>query len=440
MIRRIRPCPRLRGDITAASDKSISHRAIIFNTIAQGQATVRNLSRGEDCLSTIACLKALGADIQVDPHPAGDVVIRGAGKEGLREAADVLSAGNSGTTMRLLSGLLAAQPFLSILTGDSSLRSRPMGRIIQPLRQMGAEIWGRRGDTLAPLAIRGGSLRGINYKMPVASAQLKSSLLIAALFASGKTVIEEPAPSRDHTELMLGAMGASLQRDGNIVGISPLDRELRAIDLVVPGDISGSACWLIAAAIHPDARLTVKNVGINATRTGVIDVLRAMGADLKIENERRQGDEPVADVVVRSSRLHGIDICGEIIPRLIDELPLLALAACLADGATAIRDAGELRVKESDRISTTVSELSRLGAHIEELPDGMRIMGGKRLRGTTCSSHDDHRLAMVLGIAGLVAAGETIIQGADAVVISYPSFWQELDSVCQGGDHSSSHV
>jgi len=351
------------------------------------------------------------------------------GEEGLREAEDMLDAGNSGTTMRLLTGLLAAQPFFSVLTGDESLRSRPMDRIIMPLRLMGANIWGRKGDSVAPLAIRGGNLKGIDYRLPVASAQVKSALLIAALFAQGSTTVEEPAPSRDHTERFLKAMGANLECEGCRITVFPSPASLTAIDVRVPGDISSAAFWLVAGAIHPDASIRVLNTGMNPTRTGVLEVLQAMGAKLEVKNERSEGGEPVADLRVESSQLIATCVEGEIIPRLIDEIPAIAVAACLAKGTTVIRDAAELRVKESDRISTTVQELSKLGARIEQLPDGMVIHGGGELRGGRCDSHQDHRLAMTLAVAGLVAEGETIVENAEVVEVSYPGFWDDLQAV-----------
>ena len=364
---------------------------------------------------------------QPDQPPVLEVM--GVGLDGLKEPQDVLDAGNSGTTTRLLSGLLSAQPFLSVITGDSSLRSRPMKRVIDPLRLMGAQIWARRGDSLAPLVIKGGNLRGITYRLPVASAQVKSAIMLAALFARGNTCVEEPQLSRDHTERLLRSLGVSLKIEDNRVEVAPLTAAPPALDLVVPGDISSAAYWLVAGAIHPRARLKIINCGINPTRAGLIEALQAMGAVLKIENERRQGDEPVADIQVESSELKGIDISGEMVPRLIDEIPVLAVAASLAKGTTTIRGAEELRVKESDRIDTTVKELSRMGAVIEALPDGMIIRGVQRLHGAEVDSHQDHRLAMSLGVAALAAQGITTISGAEAVDISYPGFWEELEKI-----------
>ena len=427
MEKRVKGCSSLKGEVAPPGDKSISHRAVILNSMASGKARIANFSSGDDCLAMISCLRALGVEIVEE---SGLFTVSGVGKEGFAEPADVLNASNSATTMRLLAGLLAAQPFLSVITGDESLRSRPMARLIHPLRTMGADIWGRGYDSLAPLAIKGGQLRGIDYTSPVASAQLKSAILIAGLFAEGCTTIEEPAASRDHTERMLGAMGADLKRDGPKIALTP-PISLSPIDIHIPGDISSAAFWLVAAAIHPNAHITVTKTGINPTRTGIIDVLLQMGAKLRVKNERMEGGEPVADLEVESSELVGTEIGGCIIPRIIDEIPLIALAGSLARGTTTISEAQELRVKESDRISATVKELSKLGADMEELPDGMVIHGGRELKGGECHSHHDHRLAMTLGIAGLVAQGETVVHGAEAVDASYPGFWQDLERLTQ---------
>jgi len=427
MEKRVKGCSSLKGEVEPPGDKSISHRAAILNSMASGKARIANFSSGDDCLAMISCLRALGVEIIEE---SGLFTVSGVGKEGFAEPADVLNASNSATTMRLLAGLLAAQPFLSVITGDESLRSRPMARLIHPLRTMGADIWGRGYDSLAPLAIKGGQLRGIDYTSPVASAQLKSAILIAGLFAEGCTTIEEPAASRDHTERMLGAMGADLKRDGPKIALTP-PISLSPIDIHIPGDISSAAFWLIAAAIHPNAHITVTKTGINPTRTGIIDVLLHMGAKLRVKNERMEGGEPVADLEVESSELVGTQVKGCIIPRIIDEIPLIALAGSLARGTTTISEAQELRVKESDRIGATVKELSKLGADMEELPDGMVIHGGRELKGGECHSHHDHRLAMTLGIAGLMAQGETVVHGAEAVDASYPGFWQDLERLTQ---------
>jgi len=424
----VRPARSLRGDITPPGDKSISHRAAILNAIAAGEATIENFQRGADCLSTLRCLRLLG--VQWEWQDESRLRLRGAGRRGLREPAAVLNCGNSGTTIRLLCGLLAGQPFFSALTGDTSLRSRPMARVIEPLRQMGGRIWGREAGTRAPLAVQGGALRGIRYGLPVASAQVKSALVLAGLYAEGETVISEPAPTRDHTERMLRAMGARITfGEGPAVAVSPLSRELAALSFRVPGDISSAAAWLVLGAVHPDAEIRISGVCINPTRTGILDALRMMGADLRVEEERIWGAEPVADIVVRSSTLRGAVIGGELVPRTIDELPLLALAGCFAQGETVIKDASELRVKESDRIQATASTLRRLGAEVEERPDGLRIHGPQRLRGTRLSTRGDHRLAMMAAVAGALAQGETAIHNSECVAVSYPLFWRDLEAL-----------
>ncbi len=427
----VRPPERLRGALRVPGDKSISHRALMLNAIAEGEATISNLGPGADCLSTLRCLQALGVQIE-RLEDDGAFRVAGVGLHGLREAEDVLDAGNSGTAMRLLSGLLAGQPFLSILTGDSSLRSRPMKRVIEPLRMMGAQLWARKGDSLPPLVVRGGSLAGIDYTLPVASAQLKSALLLAGLYAAGPTVIREPRPSRDHTERMLSAMGVRISASEGVITLAP-GPALTAMDVEVPGDISSAAFWLVAAAIHPDAEITVRDVGINPGRTGVLEVLREMGADLEVVPRGERGGEPTADLVARSSKLRGVKVGGALIPRLIDEIPVLAVAAAFAEGETRFVDAAELRVKETDRVRAMATELSRMGSEVEELPDGLVVRGGRRLRGDHCLSYGDHRMAMAMAVAGLVVEGETIVEGAEVAEVSYPSFWTDLERVSSGG-------
>ncbi|MBI4506537.1 MAG: 3-phosphoshikimate 1-carboxyvinyltransferase [Chloroflexi bacterium] len=428
----IRRPARVRGALAAPGDKSISHRAVLLNAFAQGRASITGFVRAADCLSSARCVRALGVAVEVPDDPAAPVVVEGHGPEGWREPEDVLDCGNSGTTMRFLCGLLAGRPFFSVLTGDASLRRRPMARVAVPLRQMGAMIHGRGGDRQAPLAIRGGALRGIGYDLPVASAQVKSALLLAGLQADGPTTVRSPAPSRDHTERMLRAMGATVAGDGTELTVQPLTVPLRAVDVHVPGDVSSAAFWLVLGALHPNAELTVCGVGVNPTRTGVLDVLRAMGADVSVANEREVAGEPLADLTVRSARLRGTEIGGALIPRLIDEIPVLAVAAALAEGPTVIRDAAELRVKESDRIAALCHELARLGAAVAERPDGLVIGGVRRLHGAVCESHGDHRLAMALAVAGAVAEGETVVQGAEVAAVSYPGFWQDLERLCGG--------
>lgn len=408
-------------------DKSISHRAAILNSLAGGQARIDNFAPGTDCLATIRCLRALGVKIdRKGSRRSPGLLISGMGEDGLKEAADVLNAHDSASTMRLLGGLLVSRPFLSVITGNRSLRRRPMDRLIDPLRLMGADISGRGGDSLAPLVIKGSQLKGIDYTLRVPSAQIKSAVLLAALFARGQTLVHEPCASRDHTERLLELMGAGLKRGKNLVSLVPLNRPLVPVSLRVPGDISSAAYFMVAGAIHPEARILIRDCGINPTRTGILDVLTAMGARLKVVNERTEASEPLADIVVESSELKGIEVGGDIIPRLIDEIPVLAVAGCAAEGKTVIRDAGELRVKESDRIASVSTELSRLGARIEPVSDGMVIHGRSPLSGTHVDSHSDHRLAMALAVASLIARGDTTIRRADAAQVSYPAFWQAI--------------
>jgi 3-phosphoshikimate 1-carboxyvinyltransferase len=429
MQRDVSPAKAVRGTLSVSTNKSISHRAAIFNSIARGEAVVEGFQRGADCLATLRCLKQLGVEWQWRDEET--LVVRGSGRAGLREPDGPLDCRNSGTTIRLMAGLLVAQPFFSVLTGDSSLRSRPMGRIIEPLRQMGAGIRGRNDDRFAPLAISGDRLRGIRYEMPVASAQVKSAILLAGLFADGETVVEEPGPTRDHTERMLHAMGARVAfGEGPVISVQPLSEDMSPLSMRVPGDISSAAAWLVLAAIHPDAEIRVSGVGVNPTRTGILDVLEMMGADVRLAEERTWGPEPVADIVVRSSRLHGVTIDGALVPRAIDELPLVALAGCFAEGETVIREADELIVKESNRVRTTVEGLRRMGVKIEALPDGLRVWGPQRPKGAVVSSNGDHRLAMLLGIAGALAEGETVVRKAESVAVSYPRFWEDFDGLC----------
>ncbi len=430
----------LEGSPVPPGDKSISHRALLLNSIARRRATVSNLCVGDDRASILRCLRGLGVRIEHHiAHPwdysTDNFVVHGVGPDGFSEPSTVLNAGNSATTFRLVSGLLATQPFFSVISGDPSLRERPMDRIVSPLMKMGATIMGRGGDCLPPLAIRGGNIHGVRHKLAVASAQVKSSLLIAGLLAEGETVIEQPALSRDHTERMLAAMGADVEVDG--LTITVRRSELNPLDVQVPGDMSSTAFWLVAAASHPNACIRVKHVGINPSRTGVLDVLAAMGARIHKENVRAGGSEPTADLVAESSDLRATEIAGDMIPRVIDELPVLALAACFARGTTTIRDAGELRVKESDRITATANGLNRLGARIEELEDGMSIRGVGGLTGAESESYGDHRIAMTMGVAGLLAKGETTVIDSEAADVSYPGFWDTLRSL-QGTTRAAS--
>ena len=430
MKRSVLPAKELAGTLAPPADKSVSHRAAILNSLAPGEVVIDNFSEGADCRSTLRCLRLLGVTAEkITPEEGSSdtpkLKLTSPGLENFHEPNDVLNSENSGTTMRFIMGLLGTTPFVSVVTGDRSLRSRPMGRIVQPLRLMGAQIMGRDSSSLAPLTIRGGNLKGIEYTLPVASAQLKSALVLAALFAQGETVLHQPALSRDHTERMLEAMGANLIEDGLVLVVKPGSR-LKSLDVTVSGDISSAAFWMVAAAAHPNAQIRLANVGVNPTRTGVLDVLKTMGVQIKTENPRIEGGEPVADLFIQSSELKGVEIAGDLIPIVQDEIPVLALAACFAKGTTVIRDAQELRYKESDRLHATTTELSRLGANIKELPDGLVIEGTGSLKGGTCRSYGDHRIAMTLGIAGLLANEEVVITGAEVVDVTYPNFWKDL--------------
>jgi len=411
--------PGASVELTVPGDKSISHRAVLLNAIATGEAQLRNLGPGADVRSSMACMRQLGVEID---ERDGVVRVYGEGLDGLRESRPPLDCGNSGTTTRLISGILAGQPFTSVLVGDASLSRRPMARIAKPLRLMGAEV---EGDML-PLTIRGGLLRGIEYQPEVASAQVKSCVLLAGLFGGTPTTVVEPVATRDHTERLLRAMGTRVDLDGWRITVWPPDK-LEAVDIDVPGDFSSAAFWLVAGLILPDAVVTVRNVGMNESRTGLLDVLAEMGGEIEIRDLRQVGGEPVADLVARHASLRGVTIGGEVIPRLIDEVPVLAVAAALADGTTTIRDAAELRVKESDRISAVARGLSAMGVQAEELPDGLIIRGGASLSGATLETLGDHRLAMAWAIAGLASRDGVRIDDRDCASISYPSFWSDLE-------------
>ena len=417
---------QIQGELNLPGDKSISHRSVIFNSIAKGTAEITNISLGQDCISTINIMRSMGVEVNLDDQDLTTVTIKGVGRTGLQEPNIVLDAGNSGTTMRLISGLLSTQPFFSVLTGDDSLRSRPMGRIISPLKQMGANINGRDGNTKAPFAIQGSLLQGIEYTMPVASAQLKSCLILAAINSTGETVLHQPALSRDHTEKMLGNMGVDIHNEGLQLTIQPFNGEFQSTDVNVPADISSAAFWIVAGLCHKQGKITLKNVGINPSRSGILDVMSAMGGNITIKNSTIVAGEEVGDIVVESSELVGVEIGGDIIPRLIDEIPIIALAACFAKGKTIIRDASDARNKESDRLSITASELTKFGADIEELDDGIIVNGVGSLNGTICESFDDHRIAMMEAIAAILSKGQTTIKNSDCVAISYPMFWDDL--------------
>lgn len=433
MERTVRRPAQLRGTIQVPGDKSVSHRAALLGALATGRSRARGFLAAADCISTLSCLRALGVESRLD-ESNGTLEIDGVGLHGLREPSDVLDCGNSGTTLNLIAGVLAGQPFTSVLSGDSSLRSRPIHQVIEPLRKMGAQLLAREGDRLPPLTIRGGSLRGMHYG-PVTRAQIKSAVLLAGLFAEGETAVEEAAPTRDHTERMLRAMGVDVRREGPGVRLAP-PTTLSPIDLRVPGDISSAAFWIVAAAAHADADLLLTGVGMNPTRTGLIDALRSMGATINILEERSVGEEPVADLRVRSARLEGTEVGGDMFPRLLDEVPVLALAAAMANGQTIVRDAGELRDKESDRIATLIRQLRAFGVDIKERTDGFVVDGGKPLRGARVSGGGDHRMTMTLAVAGLLADGETTIQDGDAVGVSYPAFWHDLQQIADPGTGS----
>lgn len=421
----------LQGRIQIPGDKSISHRALMLGALAEGETQISGLLLGEDPCSTASCFQALGAEIS--ELNTERVIVRGIGLGQLQEPVDVLNAGNSGTTLRLMLGILASHPdrFFTV-TGDSSLRSRPMSRVVKPLQQMGAQIWGRKGNSLAPLAIQGQPLKPIHYHSPIASAQVKSCILLAGLMAEGETTVTEPALSRDHSERMLRAFGAKLSVDPETKSVTVTGRSrLQGQTVIVPGDISSAAFWLVAGAIVPGSELWIENVGVNPTRTGILEALEQMGADITLENQREVAGEPVADLRVRHSNLKACEISGDIIPRLIDEIPILAVAAAFAQGTTVICDAEELRVKESDRIAVMADQLNRMGAQVRELPDGLEIVGGATLSGATVDSHTDHRIAMSLAIAALNAKGTTTIHRAEAAAISYPNFTATLQQICQ---------
>lgn len=423
----ISPKGGLSGTIHIPGDKSISHRSVMFAALASTPVVIKNFLYAEDCLSTVGCMRALGAKIEKDA--TNNLHVLGNGLHGLQEPPNIMDAGNSGTTLRLLSGILVGQPFFSVLTGDASLRSRPMARVVTPLTKMGGRISGRQDTRYIPMAIMPSEkIEGIEYNMPMASAQVKSAILLATLFASSPSIVTEPYISRDHTELMLETFGVKIERQGTSVGVSPVAELQAPAEIDVPGDISSAAFWLVGASIIPNSHLTLKNVGINPTRTGILDILRQMGANITIENERFSGAEPVADLVVKSAELKGVTIEGPIIPRLIDEIPVLAVAALFAKGQTTIRDADELRVKETDRLKAVASELGKMGAIITETKDGLIINGRQDLQFAKCCSYHDHRMAMSLAIAGAASNGVEINQ-PDCANISYPNFFTTLDTI-----------
>lgn len=420
----------LKGQITVPGDKSISHRAVMFGALADGMTEVTNFLQGADCLSTIRCFRQLG--IEINNSTSSDTVqIHGKGMHGLQQPEGILDVGNSGTTMRLLSGILCGQNFTTTLTGDESIQKRPMGRIMTPLKMMDANIISVMGNDCAPLTINrtyGTKLKGIHYHSPVASAQVKSCVLLAGLYAKGETSVTEPSLSRNHTELMLAQFGATIKSFGNTATLLPWAR-LVGNKIAVPGDISSAAYFIAAGLIVPNSEVIIKNVGINPTRDGILRICRQMGAKITLENVIDHGGEPVADLVVRHSELHGTEVSGSIIPTLIDEIPIIAVLACFAKGETIIRDAAELKVKESNRIDVMVDNLSKMGADITATADGMIIQGGCPLHGATIESKSDHRIAMSFVIASLMAEGETVINESECVDISYPNFYSDLKSL-----------
>ncbi len=420
----LRPVKRLQGEVRVPGDKSISHRAVMFSSLAEGNTIIEGFLPGDDCLSTISCFRRMGIAITQEGER---VIVEGRGWDGLREPSGFLDVGNSGTTIRLMMGILSTQPFFSVLIGDDSIAKRPMDRVAVPLREMGALIDGREGGRFTPLALRGGSLKGIRYQLPVASAQVKSALLLAGLRAEGEIVIDQPALSRDHTERMLQAFGAKLHQEGMSLSIKGGQTLKSPGNIQIPGDVSSAAFLMAAAAMIPGSEVKVRDVGINPTRSGIIDVLKQMGAEVKVENLREINSEPLADVTVKSGDLRGMIIEGDMIPRLIDEIPVIAVLATRAEGETVIRDARELKVKESNRIETMVNELRKMGADIEPTDDGMVIRGKKKLRGAVCRSYGDHRVGMSMAVASLVADGETTIEGTDCITVSFPGFFDILN-------------
>lgn len=419
----LRKVNHLKGEINVPGDKSISHRAIMLGAIAEGTTVVTNFLQGADCLSSIECFRNMGIPIE---NNIDTVTIHGKGLHGLQAPSSILNVGNSGTTIRLMSGLLSASNFDCEVTGDSSIQKRPMGRIITPLTMMGATITSIKENGCAPLRIQGNKLKAIHYTSPVASAQVKSSILLAGLYAEGETSVTEPYVSRNHSELMLDYFGATVRTEGTTATIVPPER-LLAKEIHVPGDISSAAYFIGAGLITPNSEILIKNVGINATRDGILRVVKAMGADITLLNVRNQGAELTADLLVKTSDLTGTVVEGEVIPTLIDEIPLIAILACFAKGTTIIKDASELKVKESNRIDAMVNNLKKMGADIEGTEDGMIIHGGKPLSGAVIDSKLDHRIAMSFAIAGINADGETAIQNSECVDISYPSFYRDLE-------------
>ena len=424
MNKTIKPMKKLNGQIKIPGDKSISHRAVMFGSLAKGDTKISGFLTGDDCMSTISCFRKLGIDIDFDGE---NVTVHGKGLHGLTAPTETLDVGNSGTTIRLISGILSAQNFDTKLNGDASIQKRPMRRVINPLTEMGANIESTN-DGFAPLTIHGSKLHSIEYTMPMASAQVKSSILLASLFADGTTIINEPVASRNHTEIILNYFGANIKNENGVITSTPVE-ELYAKPINVPGDISSAAFFMVAGLIVPNSHIIIENVGINETRTGIIDALRAMGGEINILNQRESGGELVGDIEVKYSKLHATTLEGSIIPRMIDEIPVFAVAALCADGTTVVKDAEDLKVKESNRIATMSTELGKMGVVITETEDGMIIEGNQKLKGATVDSHLDHRVAMSCAIAALVAECETTILDSDCVAISFPNFYELLETL-----------
>ncbi len=417
---------KLKGNMFVPGDKSISHRSLILGSIAQGETHIYNFLNSLDCLKTMECMQALGVEIEL--AKGNFIKIEGKGLYGLQEPKDILDVGNSGTTIRLLTGLLSGQDFYSVLSGDTSIRKRPMKRVIQPLRLMGADIWGRENGQLTPLSIKGKKLNSLRYTLPVASAQVKSALLLAGLYTAGETVIKEPLSARDHTERMLEIMQADIKISLPEIKVRG-GKELRGTDIFIPGDISSAAYFIVAASILKGSQIIINQVGVNSTRTGIIEILKKMGAKIDILNYKIKSNEPRADLKIEYSDLKGVEIRKENVPFLIDELPLIAVVASQAQGKTVVSGAKELRVKETDRINAIVSELKNMGADIEEREDGFIVMGPSKLKGAVCNSYNDHRIAMSLAVASLLAEGKTIIKNSECIDISFPGFEKTLQKL-----------
>jgi 3-phosphoshikimate 1-carboxyvinyltransferase len=424
----IKPASSIKGEITVPGDKSISHRSIMLGAIANGTTTIRGFLRGGDNIATMGAFRSMGVEINDDGET---VVIQGKGLHGLSEPADVIDCGNSGTTIRLITGLLAGQSFFSVVTGDQYLRKRPMKRVVEPLSRMGARIMGRNQGGLAPLAISGGNLNAIGYETPVSSAQIKSAIMLAGLYADGETSVREPSLSRDHSERMFRLFGASLEIFNCGVTVKG-GIELQGQDIDVPGDISSATFFIVAALITPGSELLIRNVGVNPTRTGAIDILRSMGGNIELLDQREVSGEPVADILVRSSRLKGCAIAGSVVPRAIDEFPAICVAAACAEGTTTIRDASELRVKETDRITAMATNLRCLGVTVEECDDGMTITGVERLTGGSVDSFGDHRIAMSFSVAALASVDGVTVSDTECVATSFPKFFPLLEKVARG--------